>query len=206
MPKTRNAFALKDFDETKIFQRPFFNFIEVDGDYFLKNNERNDKDIFRELSATDDINKNELNLRKYQTIQEKLLYYQNLIDRIHLPRLVRLKRTTEDTEIKKRVDELRDFYDEYANKITITSAFVEEQIKKLEKVIQQQNKNIFASRLKQARKEKNISQRDLSDLTGINRADIGLYETGKKFPSLDNFIKILRCTGFSADWLLGMER
>lgn len=208
MRKT-HAFALKDFDKTRILQRPILKkFVQVDGDFFLRDNCATDDEIIRDLSAiTDDVNKNECNLRRLRVIWERLIYFQaKMIDRRHLPRLVRFKRTTLNPELKKRANDFRDKYDEDAIQITITAAYVEKKIEGLEKSIQQQNRNLFASRLKKARQDKKISQRDLSDLTKINRADIGLYETAKKFPSLDNFIKILRCTGVSADWLLGMER
>lgn len=208
MRKT-HAFALKDFDKTRILQRPILKkFVQVDGDFFLKDNCATDDEIIRDLSAiADDVNKNELNLRRLRVIWERLIYFQTkMIDRRHLPRLVRFKRSTINPELKKRANDFRDKYDEAAIQITITAAYVEKKIEGLEKSIQQQNRNLFASRLKKARQDKKISQRDLSDLTKINRADIGLYETAKKFPSLDNFIKILRCTGVSADWLLGMER
>lgn len=208
MRKT-HAFALKDFDKTRILQRPILKkFVQVDGDFFLKDNCATDDEIIRDLSAiTDDVNRNERNLKRLRVIWERLIYFQaKMIDRRHLPRLVRFKRTTINPELKKRANDFRDKYDEDAIQITITAAYVEKKIEGLEKSIQQQNRNLFASRLKKARKDKKISQRDLSDLTKINRADIGLYETAKKFPSLDNFIKILRCTGVSADWLLGMER
>lgn len=209
MSKSQNAFALRNFDKNHILQRPILKkFVQVDGDFFLKDNCATDDEIIRDLSAiADDVNKNELNLRRLRVIWERLIYFQTkMIDRRHLPRLVRFKRSTINPELKKRANDFRDKYDEAAIQITITAAYVEKKIEGLEKSIQQQNRNLFASRLKKARQDKKISQRDLSDLTKINRADIGLYETAKKFPSLDNFIKILRCTGVSADWLLGMER
>ncbi len=209
MSKSQNAFALRNFDKNHILQRPILKkFVQVDGDFFLKDNCATDDEIIRDLSAiADDVNKNELNLRRLRVIWERLIYFQTkMIDRRHLPRLVRFKRSTVNPELKKRANDFRDKYDEAAIQITITAAYVEKKIEGLEKSIQQQNRNLFASRLKKARQDKKISQRDLSDLTKINRADIGLYETAKKFPSLDNFIKILRCTGVSADWLLGMER
>ena len=209
MSKSQNAFALRNFDKNHILQRPILKkFVQVDGDFFLKDNCATDDEIIRDLSAiTDDVNRNELNLRRLRVIWERLIFFQTkTIDRRHLPRLVRFKRSTVNPELKKRANDFRDKYDEAAIQITITAAYVEKKIEGLEKSIQQQNRNLFASRLKKARQDKKISQRDLSDLTKINRADIGLYETAKKFPSLDNFIKILRCTGVSADWLLGMER
>ena len=66
-----------------------------------------------------------------------------------------------------------------------------------------QIRKIFAQRLKQARQEKKISQRVLSDLTSINRADIGLYETERKFASFLNLLRIADALNVSLDWLCG---
>ena len=123
LPKTRDAFALRTFNENKILQRPFFKFVKVNDEYFLKENLHDDGEILKFLSATDDVNQNEENLKKLQAIYEKLIYYQaKLIDKIHLPRLVRFKRATKNPELRKRAENLIEEYDNDAMQITMTSA------------------------------------------------------------------------------------
>jgi transcriptional regulator with XRE-family HTH domain len=43
----------------------------------------------------------------------------------------------------------------------------------------------FSNRLKQLRKEKKFTQDELADKIGVTRGQIGKYETGMSFPSLE---------------------
>ena len=67
---------------------------------------------------------------------------------------------------------------------------------------------VFGSRLKKARLEKGMTQKELSDLTGISTVMISSYErsdaeTGKN-PSLNNVYLLASVLGMSIDWLCGM--
>lgn len=67
--------------------------------------------------------------------------------------------------------------------------------------------NVFGSRLKKARLEKGMTQKELSDLTGISTVMISSYErsdaeTGKN-PSLNNVYLLASALGMSIDWLCG---
>lgn len=67
---------------------------------------------------------------------------------------------------------------------------------------------VFGSRLKKARLEKGMTQKELSDLTGISTVMISSYErsdaeTGKN-PSLNNVYSLASVLGMSIDWLCGM--
>lgn len=64
--------------------------------------------------------------------------------------------------------------------------------------------NIFAIRLKEARIKKNISQAELSRLTGIAPATLSSYEKGKS-PTIDKAIKIANVLDVSLDWLSGKK-
>lgn len=58
-------------------------------------------------------------------------------------------------------------------------------------------KELLANRIKNRRKELNLTQKDLSEKIGISRATLCDYESGSKVPSLENFIKLsmeLKCT------------
>ena len=189
LAKTKNAFAFRDFDHNKFLQRPLFKNLKLNEEYFLKDDLRGDGEIFESLLPTDDVNQNELNLKKLQAIQEILVYYQfELIDRHHLPRLIRFKRITQNLELKKRAEELQKKYDNYASIITMIQAHVKENTAKLEKIIQQQNKNIFASRLKQARTAAGLTQKELATAE----------------PPLTTLKRLSKTLGRTTDWLLGI--
>lgn len=67
----------------------------------------------------------------------------------------------------------------------------------------------FATRLKQAREQEQLTQQQLSDLAGLSHfTKVGHYELGRERPSLENFRRIaavLGERGYSAGWLLGLE-
>lgn len=206
MPKTRDAFALRIFDDKKILQRPLFKFVKIGDEYFLKENLRDDVEILKSLSATDDVNKNEKNLKKLKAIYEKLVYYQaKLIDKIHLPRLVRFKRASKNPELRKRAENLLEEYDNDAMQITMTSELFEHEIEKLEKFIQEQNRKIFSQRLKQARKNLGFTQKQLAEKIGKTQNAINLYESGQREPPLTVLIRLSRALNQSTDKLLGIS-
>lgn len=62
---------------------------------------------------------------------------------------------------------------------------------------------MFAKRLKQLRKNKKITQEDMSNMLGISRQGYGKYENGKAEPDHDTLVKIANYFKVSADYLLG---
>lgn len=64
---------------------------------------------------------------------------------------------------------------------------------------------LFGKRLKKLRKEAGITQKELADEIGVNRATIAGYETKGKEPSYDTLIKIARALNCSLDVLLGYQ-
>lgn len=61
--------------------------------------------------------------------------------------------------------------------------------------------NIFSERLKQIRKEKDISAPDLAEKLEIDKSTVSRYETGKTEPNLQNLIKFAQYFDVSIDWL-----
>ena len=70
------------------------------------------------------------------------------------------------------------------------------------------NSEVFVSlrieRLREAREEKGLSQRDLSRLCGLGDNQIYRYETEKSDPSSSHLRIISEKLGVSADYLLGL--
>ena len=61
-------------------------------------------------------------------------------------------------------------------------------------------------RIKQVRKEKNITQEDLALNSGLNRAYIGYIERGERNPSLQNIARIAIALNVSlAELMKGVE-
>ena len=64
---------------------------------------------------------------------------------------------------------------------------------------------ILGYRLRELRKENNLSQEKLGKILGVSKVSVSGYENGNRIPSLDILDKILDFFGVSADYLLGRE-
>ena len=64
---------------------------------------------------------------------------------------------------------------------------------------------IIGERVKEARKNKNLSQQQLGDMLGVSKVSICGYENGVRIPTIENFVQLLDILDLSADYLLGRE-
>ena len=60
----------------------------------------------------------------------------------------------------------------------------------------------FANRLKQLRKERNSTQKEMSYFLKIDRSNIANYENGKRFPPIETLVKIADFYHVTIDYLL----
>lgn len=64
----------------------------------------------------------------------------------------------------------------------------------------------FGNKLRQLRKEKNLSQKQLAALIGVQNSIISFYELGDRIPSPDVIKKLAIALHVSSDYLLGIEK
>lgn len=64
---------------------------------------------------------------------------------------------------------------------------------------------ILGYRLRELRKDNNMSQDELGKLVGVTKVSISGYENGTRVPSMDVLNKILDIFHISADYLMGRE-
>lgn len=62
---------------------------------------------------------------------------------------------------------------------------------------------LYAKRLKQARKEKGLTQKQLAEKVFVHPNAIGEYERGTVVPSFTTMAKISEVLDVSLDWLAG---
>ena len=205
--KAKNSFAFGDFDKDKILQRKLFGRAEVDGEFFLKDNQKSDGEILKPLQATGDVNVNENNLKKLRIMLEITKHYQEkVIDKRHLPRLTRFKRATKSEELRQRADELQKKYDDIANTLTIFAAILRRDIENLAHETASYYSKTFAARLKKARKEKGLTQVQIATDLNMSRPGYVSYELARREPSLSTLARIARILGTSTDYLLGLTQ
>ncbi|MFQ9858706.1 helix-turn-helix domain-containing protein [Evtepia gabavorous] len=63
----------------------------------------------------------------------------------------------------------------------------------------------FPERLRKLRTRREISQKVLAELCGMNKHSIGRYERGEQEPSLQTLIELADFFEVSLDYLLGRE-
>ena len=70
------------------------------------------------------------------------------------------------------------------------------------------NMTLFSKRLKEARTDKNMTQKELSEKSGVSTVMISAYERSNtnsgKNPALNNIYAIATALGVSIDWLCGL--
>lgn len=64
----------------------------------------------------------------------------------------------------------------------------------------------FGNRLRQLRKEKNLTQQQLAELIGVKNGVISFYELGDRIPSPAVLRKLALALHVTTDYLLGIER
>lgn len=64
---------------------------------------------------------------------------------------------------------------------------------------------IFGTRLREVRKSKKLTQKELAEQIGIKQNSYSDWETGKNEPSFENLIKLADLFEVSLDWLFGRE-
>lgn len=75
------------------------------------------------------------------------------------------------------------------------------EIKEKNKGKEIKEKKMFKDRLKEIRKQKGFSQKDLAELIGVSRPIISLYEAGKRQPFCKNYKKILKALSVTEEEL-----
>ena len=64
---------------------------------------------------------------------------------------------------------------------------------------------IFSKKLKQCRSDKNLTQRQVAEMSGVTPATISAYEKGVKNPSFESAVLLANTLDVSLDWLCGKE-
>ena len=64
----------------------------------------------------------------------------------------------------------------------------------------------FGNRLRQLRKDCNLTQQQLATLIGVKNSVISFYEVGERMPSPDALRKLALALHVTTDYLLGIDR
>lgn len=64
---------------------------------------------------------------------------------------------------------------------------------------------MFPQRLKNLRKQKDLTQTELANLLNLSHGAIAMWETGKRQPDNDTLLRIADFFGVTVDYLLGRD-
>lgn len=64
----------------------------------------------------------------------------------------------------------------------------------------------FGNRLRQLRKERKLTQKELAGRIGVKNSVISFYEVGDRTPSLEVLVKLSKALHVSTDVLLGLDK
>lgn len=231
MPKTKNAFAFRDFDADRILQRRFFILQQKwFSEWILP--DMTDEEILQKMGMTDfdSFEETQDKLEAMEVLIGSVAAYQKHIKR-HGDRLTRYARsveykiTTDDkadiAALRKRHERATDLSIKYCGAFTaygVTSHFlggiavmkvgglcdkIIAQCKELDGKVKAHYRKIFATRLKEARKEMGLTQTDFGFLVGLSQRAISNFENADREPSIAALVKISKRTKRPIDWLLG---
>lgn len=199
----KSAFAFRGFDSEKILQRKFFRDIEVDG-IFL--NWRYDDSIITRLDELNNLPLQELKTRvkSLNSTIERVAEYEELIKK-HLSRLNKLLEVDFLYDWGVRLADLIRNYSSFLADVGVLEMRLKSAVKLGEMEIQKRCIEAFPNRLKTARREAGLTQKQLADLIGVGKAAVSHYEQGVIEPPLNRVILLSRKLNKSIDWLVGLN-
>lgn len=213
--KKQNAFAFRNFDEKRILQRRFFKDFKFDTN-------KTDEEILSGLSH-DVSTLSQQDLEKNFDILVSLIFrtadYLKLIKR-HIERLERYRRAVADKIVEDKtadVEILREKYDIeqklakyyqlgiYLDVDNLLRERLAQAFRAVDDELKFSYRKIFADRLKLARQEKGMNQKDFGASVGLTQRAISNYEVGIREPSLATLARFSKKLQRPIGWFLGVN-
>lgn len=197
--KTRNAFALRNFDEKRILQQPRFK--------WLKLPHGTDDDIlnYLDVSTITDLGECEERIAHGFFVKESVSSFAKKISR-HVKRgvnvLTRMILHKFDAERIKRFNEILDQYSKALDALKNLFDRLVRLARSNEKIAQWIYRRRFAKNLKTAREKAGITQKQVALMLGSNVPTISDYERGEVAPSFRNLARLSNILKVSIDSLI----
>ena len=212
MPKTRNAFALRDFDAQRILQRPRFEELNLGSG--------KDEDILRSFLNVCKKPITEITFSEAEKVREMIAglslctgWYTVCISR-HIGRLYGMQRkyvekfmSTDDDTCKQKIRRITELIKEYNNVLNVVNILrdkIDQWQQELKEFLAKADHDIFAIRLRQARIDKGYTQTQLAEKIGMTQGGYTAYENSRREPSVSIIKRLARRLNCQIDWLLGM--
>ena len=212
MPKTRDAFALRDFDPQRILQRKIFDYGECEFTLFVRTDKVIADDEALEIYFDYMTVNPSLALPSNAGVQLKDLHRLQLIAREYTRKLLRhynlLEKFFHTADTKGKFDRIWQLRQCYAIAIGFLGKFQ----KKLNMIGAKLNAKLdalraesFRERLRLARKTAGFTQIEVAARLKSSLNKYASYEQGRSQPSLPTLIRLCEILGTDANTLLGIS-
>ena len=221
LPKTKNAFAFRDFDAERILQRPYFK--EWREKYHVDTG-KTDAEILSTLAVTDAENVKETEFKNRclavldeycRNLPKWLLRHSNAKD----GRLKKIRHTLKkkldsspnadnsflQAQLSRELELVKFYFLEVVPAAYDLGLAVNKACRNSGLILQAMYKRQFGERLRQAREAAGFTRADLVDVLNITPNAYGLYETGKRDVAAMSLRKLAQVFNVSTDWLLGLK-
>lgn len=225
MPKTKDAFAFRGFDSSRILQRPYFRQwrekygvgADLTDEAAILVSEV--ADLMNVVDNEDETLKaREKHSRKLTDLQNRIKQLQDKIVRHTNKRLEPYRRAVQEKMDKADADVIS-LQSKVAREQRLVSSYILDAslaigdllatVQKLwqasEQELQAAYRRRFGERLRQARERAGLSRKELGDAINISPAGYAYYERGQRDVTPTSLIRIARLLKVSADWLIGLK-
>ena len=204
MKKTKNAFAFRDFDSSRILQRPFFR-------NFYFETDKSDEEILQSLNnvTDEDVESWENNLYAIKAIYDRLEKFRQLINRHNEKRLDKYNKIKSISE-RVKITELQrpapvmEYFSASLSVLELMNK-MKKLYQKIDKKIQERYRKEFGARLKQTRQDLGLTQKQIGEFINISSQGIYFYERGERDASIPAIIRLAKALNISSDQLLGLK-
>ena len=202
--KTKNAFAFRDFDSSRILQRPFFKDFHFDAN-------KSDAQILKSLSIVteDSVDSWERNLYVIKATYERLFRFRRLINRHNENRLDKynkIKSKSQDVKITElqRPAPVMEYFSASLSVLELMNKF-KKLYSEIDKKIQIRYRKEFGTRLRRIRQDLGLTQAKFGDLVQVSPQVFSLYERGEHDVPIHTIIRLTKMLDISSDQLLGIQ-
>ena len=203
MPKTKDAFALNDFDKARILQRKFFFPMPMSYNSDFNTDDEN-LDTFYNVAASskEGTLKMRQELAKTQRLKALTAAYTKRIFE-HTLKLEKFMRQGKSNTIKQRAASLQQEYLKIVESIGDLQKKINLLIRNGEKAIAKTFCKELGERIRQARETLSLERKDVATTLGISLNTLAQYERGERELSPYTLARLSEILRRSANCLLG---
>ena len=202
MAKSKDAFALGDFDAERILQRKFFFPMPMSYNSDFDTDDENLDTYFNVAASHKGTLEMRQQLAKTQRLKALTAAYTKRIFE-HTLKLEKFMRQADDETISQRAASLQKEYLKIIDSLGNLQKKINLLIRDGEKAIAKTFCKELGERIRQARETLSLERKDVATTLGISLHSLGHIERGEREPSPYTLARLSEILGRSPNWLFG---